>query len=172
MKQTDIDEKPHVQSDDDVSATFFQPLTHRLELHRDVDKAYQVLWPHHCNFLNLLRVGTLSPRPPNWWAACQKLTLQQVLHLSWWLQSRQPKKSILALHRHNGFLQRNLEACLPLSLWARHLLFRRKRAAGKASCPTKDRRLNKYNQQVRGKGFFSKVLLFWNNSPCLSHDVA
>ena len=159
MVEADIDEKPHVQSDDDVSAAFFQPLTHRLELHRDVDEAYQALWPHHCNFLILLRVGTLSPRPPNWWAACQKLTIQQVLHLLWWLQSRRPKKSILTLHWHNGFLQRNLEACLPLSLRARLLLFRRERAAGKASSPTKDRRLNKCNQQVRGKGFFSTFLL-------------
>ena len=90
-------------------------------------KPYQVLRPPHCNFLILLGgVGN----PPK---AHAKASLSFVVVVA----KSTAEEIQLTLHGHNGFLQPNLEGCLPSSLLAKRLVFGRKRAAGKAWSPTK-----------------------------------
>ena len=158
--EAEYNREPYVPSDDGVSATLLQQLTHRLELHRDIDQA---LPSASASSLQLIEGGQLVPSATEWVGDPPKAHATASLSCLVVAAKSTAEEIHLTLHWHNGFLQRNLEACLPSSILVRHLLFRRERAAGKALNPTQDRRVNKCNQDVP----WQSLLFYFPSRPTL-----
>ena len=154
MVEAEINEESYVPSDDGVSATFLQQLTHALELHRDIDEIPSSASASSLQLSDSFEGGHVVPSATEWVGNPPKAHTTASLSCLVVDAKSTAEEIHLTLHWDNGFLQPNLQASLPLSLLARHLLFRRKRAAGKALSPTQDRRMNKYNQDIPWQSLF------------------